>query len=95
MDIHDSSTSTPKPTPIRIVVDNREHDIIDQLRQKLTLPAYHSIISMDVKPLTLGDWEVYYQDQLLLVYERKTFNDLLQLAKEGLIDLAISITSLS
>jgi ERCC4-type nuclease len=84
MDLHDSSTSAPtQTTPIRIIVDNREHDVIDQLRQKLTLPAYHSIISMDVKPLTLGDWEVYYQDQLLLVYERKTFNDLLASVKDG------------
>ena len=83
MDLQESSTSTPKPTPIRIIVDNREHDVIEQLRQKLTLPAYHSIISMDVKPLTLGDWEVYYQDQLLLVYERKTFNDLLASVKDG------------
>ena len=84
MDLQDSSTSAPtQTTPIRIIVDNREHDVIDQLRQKLTLPAYHSIISMDVKPLTLGDWEVYYQDQLLLVYERKTFNDLLASIKDG------------
>ena len=84
MDLHDSSTSaSTQTTPIRIIVDNREHDVIDQLRQKLTLPAYHSIISMDVKPLTLGDWEVYYQDQLLLVYERKTFNDLLASVKDG------------
>ena len=83
MDLQESSTSTPTPTPIRIIVDNREHDVIEQLRQKLTLPAYHSIISMDVKPLTLGDWEVYYQDQLLLVYERKTFNDLLASVKDG------------
>ena len=84
MDLHDSSTSAPtQTTPIRIIVDNREHDVIDQLRQKLTLPAYHSTVSMDVKPLTLGDWEVYYQDQLLLVYERKTFNDLLASVKDG------------
>jgi ERCC4-type nuclease len=81
MDLQDSST--PTTTPIRIVVDHREHDIIEHLRQKLTLPAYHSTISMDVKPLTLGDWEVYYQDQLLLVYERKTFNDLLASVKDG------------
>jgi ERCC4-type nuclease len=84
MDLQDSSTSAPtQTTPIRIIVDNREHDVIDQLRQKLTLPAYHSTVSMDVKPLTLGDWEVYYQDQLLLVYERKTFNDLLASVKDG------------
>lgn len=84
MDLQDSSTSAPmQATPIRIIVDNREHDIIDQLRQKLTLQAYHSTVSMVVKPLTLGDWEVYYQDQLLLVYERKTFNDLLASVKDG------------
>tara|TARA_Y100000389_G_scaffold120097_1_gene117300 strand:+ start:48 stop:995 length:948 start_codon:yes stop_codon:yes gene_type:complete len=84
MDLQDSSTSAPtQTTPIRIVVDNREHDIIEQLRQKLTLPAYHSIISMDVKPLTLGDWEVYYKEELLLVWERKTFNDLLASIKDG------------
>ena len=84
MDLQESSTSAPmQKTPIRIIVDNREHDVIDQLRQKLTLPAYSSTVSMDVKPLTLGDWEVYYQDQLLLVYERKTFNDLLASVKDG------------
>lgn len=84
MDLQDSSTSTPtQTTPIRIIVDTREHDVIEHLRQKLTLPAYHSTVSMDVKPLTLGDWEVYYQDQLLLVYERKTFNDLLASVKDG------------
>ena len=81
MDLQDSST--PTPTPIRIVVDHREHDIIEHLRQKLTLPAYNSTVSMVVKPLTLGDWEVYYKEELLLVWERKTFNDLLASIKDG------------
>ena len=41
------------------------------------------LFTLDVRPLNLGDWELYYDDQLLFIWERKTFRDLLSSIKDG------------
>ena len=66
---------------IALVVDTREHAVIDLLKQKLEL--YPELFTLDVRPLNLGDWELYYDDQLLFIWERKTFSDLLSSIKDG------------
>jgi ERCC4-type nuclease len=66
---------------IALVVDTREHAVIDALKQKLEL--YPDLFTLDVRPLNLGDWELYYDDQLLFIWERKTFRDLLSSIKDG------------
>ena len=66
---------------IALVVDTREHAVIDALKQKLELSP--DLFTLDVRPLNLGDWELYYDDQLLFIWERKTFRDLLSSIKDG------------
>ena len=66
---------------VALVVDTREHAVIDALKQKLEL--YPDLFTLDVRPLNLGDWELYYDDQLLFIWERKTFRDLLSSIKDG------------
>jgi len=66
---------------VALVVDTREHAVIDALKQKLEL--YPDLFTLDVRPLNLGDWELYYGDQLLFIWERKTFRDLLSSIKDG------------
>ena len=66
---------------VALVVDTREHAVIDALKQKLEL--YPDLFTLDVRPLNLGDWELYYDDQLLFIWERKTFSDLLSSIKDG------------
>jgi ERCC4-type nuclease len=66
---------------VTLVVDTREHAVIDALKQKLELNP--DLFTLDVRPLNLGDWELYYGDQLLFIWERKTFRDLLSSIKDG------------
>lgn len=66
---------------VALVVDTREHAVIDALKQKLELNP--DLFTLDVRPLNLGDWELYYGDQLLFIWERKTFRDLLSSIKDG------------
>ena len=66
---------------VALVVDTREHAVIDALKQKLELNP--DLFTLDVRPLNLGDWELYYDDQLLFIWERKTFRDLLSSIKDG------------
>ena len=66
---------------VALVVDTREHAVIDALKQKLELNP--DLFTLDVRPLNLGDWELYYGDQLLFIWERKTFRDLLSSIRDG------------
>ena len=66
---------------VSLIVDTREHAVIDALKQKLELNP--DLFTLDVRPLNLGDWELYYGDQLLFIWERKTFRDLLSSIKDG------------
>jgi len=65
---------------IKLVVDMRERDFIDACSVPIT--KYPHII-MEVTALSLGDFEIYYNDEKLLIWERKTLSDLLQSIKDG------------
>lgn len=65
---------------MKIIVDNREHAFIDICRSKIGAFPH---LEMEVAPLELGDMEIHYNDELLLVWERKTFSDLLSSIRDG------------
>ena len=65
---------------MKLVIDAREHEFIQYCREKITDYPH---ITMEVAPLDLGDMEIQYNDQKLLVWERKTFPDLLSSIKDG------------
>lgn len=65
---------------MRLVIDSREHEFI-QLCQEKILQYPH--FTYEVAQLDLGDIELHYKDQKLLVWERKTFQDLLSSIKDG------------
>ena len=61
---------------VRIIVDDREKAIIDQL-------AYHKNISVDVKRITVGDFIIMNDDKPLICIERKTWKDLAASFRDG------------
>lgn len=65
---------------MKIVVDTREHDFILICREKI---QEYPHITLEISHLDLGDMEIHYKDQKLLVWERKTFQDLLSSIKDG------------
>ena len=65
---------------IRIIVDNREKELYECCQQKI---ESFTSISVECKQLSLGDVEIYNNDELLFVWERKTFPDLLASIKDG------------
>jgi ERCC4-type nuclease len=65
---------------MKIVVDCREHDFIEICREKI---SQYPEMTLETRQLDLGDVEFHYNDQLLLVWERKTLNDMLQSIKDG------------
>ena len=65
---------------MRLVLDAREHDLIEKIQERL---GRYPHITMEVSQLDLGDMEVHYKDQLLQVWERKTYQDLLSSIKDG------------
>lgn len=65
---------------MKLVIDAREHEFIQVCREKITEYPH---ITMEVSPLDLGDMEIHYNDQKLLIWERKTFQDLLSSIKDG------------
>jgi ERCC4-type nuclease len=65
---------------MKLVIDAREHEFIQVCREKITEYPH---ITMEVSPLDLGDMEIQYHDEKLLIWERKTFQDLLSSIKDG------------
>lgn len=65
---------------MKLVVDAREHDFIKNVREKL---EFYPHIDLVVQQLDLGDLEIHYNDEKLLIWERKTFADLLHSIKDG------------
>lgn len=65
---------------MRLVIDAREHEFIQVCHEKI---QQYPHITYEVAQLDLGDIELHYKDQKLLVWERKTFQDLLSSIKDG------------
>jgi len=65
---------------LKLVIDTREHDFIEICREKIWRYPH---ITIETASLDLGDIEIHYKDQRLLVWERKTFQDLLSSIKDG------------
>lgn len=65
---------------MKLVIDTREHDLIEILRSKID---DHPHIELQIAHLDLGDIEIHYKDEKLLIWERKTFSDLLSSLKDG------------
>lgn len=65
---------------MNIKVDVRERAFIEVCQTKI---AQYPHITMEIVQLSLGDMEIYYNDDLLFVWERKTFSDLLASIKDG------------
>lgn len=65
---------------MRLVIDSREHEFIQFCREKI---LQYPHITCEVAQLDLGDMELHYKDEKLLVWERKTFQDLLSSIKDG------------
>lgn len=65
---------------MKIVVDCREHDFIETCREKI---SQYPHITLETRQLDLGDVEFHHEDKILLVWERKTLNDMLQSIKDG------------
>lgn len=65
---------------MKIIVDHREHEIISLIQSK---QEAYDWLTVEVKALDLGDMEIYYDDQLLFIWERKTFSDLLNSLRDG------------
>ena len=63
-------------TKLHIIIDNREQKI----KQKLTVEKYPFI---SYENLELGDILVKYDNELLLIIERKTLSDLASSVKDG------------
>jgi ERCC4-type nuclease len=66
---------------MRVVVDTREHAFIENIRTKI---SQYPFIDLQVEQLAIGDIEIYDQaNELIFVWERKTFQDLLSSIKDG------------
>jgi ERCC4-type nuclease len=66
---------------MRVVVDTREHAFIETIRTKV---VQYPFIDLQIAQLAIGDMEIYGpDDELLFVWERKTFQDLLSSIKDG------------
>lgn len=66
---------------MRVVIDAREHAFIDIIRAKV---LQYPFIELQVAQLAIGDMEIYGpDDELMFVWERKTFQDLLSSIKDG------------
>jgi len=66
---------------MRVVIDTREHAFIEIIRSKV---VQYPFIDLQIAQLAIGDMEIYGRDnELLFVWERKTFQDLLSSIKDG------------
>ena len=65
---------------MKLVIDAREHEFIEICRERVLRYPH---ITIQVSPLDLGDMEIYYKEEKLLVWERKTYQDLLSSIKDG------------
>lgn len=66
---------------MRVVIDAREHAFIEIIRAKV---VQYPFIDLQVAQLAIGDMEIYGpDDELMFVWERKTFQDLLSSIKDG------------
>ena len=65
---------------MKVVIDIREHAFIEIIQQKKELYPH---ILIETASLAIGDMEIYYDDTLLYVWERKTLQDLLSSIKDG------------
>jgi ERCC4-type nuclease len=65
---------------MRVVVDAREHAFIEIIQSKISL---YPFITLEIAQLAIGDMEIYMDDELRFVWERKTFQDLLASIKDG------------
>lgn len=65
---------------MKIVIDTRETALINACSQKIpNYPHIHLVVTR----LDIGDIEIYYNDTLVLVWERKTLQDLLSSLKDN------------
>ena len=65
---------------ISIIIDNREKKIIDSLNQK---KDSKNPINIEVKQLQLGDFQIFLEDTLIYIIERKSITDLLSSLNDG------------
>lgn len=66
---------------MRVVVDTREHAFIENIRTRV---AQYPFIDLQVEQLAIGDMEIYdLSNELIFVWERKTFPDLFSSIKDG------------
>ena len=66
---------------MRVVIDSREQAFIENIRTKID---NYPFIELQVAQLAIGDMEIYGHDnQLMFVWERKTFQDLFSSIKDG------------
>lgn len=65
---------------MNLVIDNREVSLIERIQLKIeNFPN----LQCEVRALDVGDMEVYYKDELLYVWERKSFDDLISSINDG------------
>jgi ERCC4-type nuclease len=65
---------------LRIIIDNRDKALFDACQERIH--SYENLV-LEISQLSLGDIEIYYDDVLLFIWERKTFSDLLGSIKDG------------
>ena len=67
---------------IQLIIDKREHKIIEEIQQHM---AKNSITNIEIifDVLILGDIEIKYNNETVLLIERKTFTDLIASIKDG------------
>lgn len=65
---------------MKLIIDNRETAFYEICKSYI---SQYPHIEIETAPLDLGDFELYYKDELLLVWERKTFRDLISSIKDG------------
>jgi len=65
---------------MKIIIDNRENELIHHIQLRI---SQYSFLELEVAQLSLGDLEIRHNEELLYVWERKTFTDLLASIKDG------------
>lgn len=66
---------------ISLLIDTREISLIENINER-DLDIYKDNIKIETKQLELGDIQLIFNDRLL-VFERKTINDLISSVKDG------------
>ena len=68
---------------MKIIIDNREHKLIELIKNQITDKKY-SFIQVEVSQLEIGDLKITTDDdKKLLLFERKTVNDLASSILDG------------